>query len=46
MENIQVLTKTNHIKKAQEKEDIMLNKERQEEVVELCQHLIQKQSYS
>ena len=24
----------------------MLNKERQEEVVELCQHLIQKQSYS
>ena len=46
MENIQVLTKTNHIKEAQEKEDIMLNKERQEEVVELCQHLIQKQSYS
>ena len=24
----------------------MLNKERQEEVVELCQHLVQKQSYS
>ena len=24
----------------------MLNKERQEEVVELCQHLIRKQSYS